>query len=145
MVNRGSISQPYKKYAWKKQYASIDQAPPTVNIWYPILDTTEDVKFIMLCIRHDNTGVTAEDIEVRCTVDDHIMVASATALASGTLYFIKINYDADSLVCGTAIYLMAYYESLEAQSGKVEIRQTSDVGAGARLRAYLHYATLEAT
>ena len=143
MVNRGSISQPYKKYAWKKQYASLDQLIVVQNTWYPILATTEDCKLKLLTIRQDNTGAAAADIEVRIIIDGATLTATLGARARGTLVPIKLKSDENNLVDGTSN--VGFYTDLEGQSVSADMRQTSAVGAGGRLRAYLHYATLEAT
>ncbi len=132
------------KYYYRHQpVAVLDQAPPVQNTWYTILATTLDALLKRLTVRQDNTGATAEDLEVRITIDGDAMVATLNGRVSGTLYGIQLKTDDTELIDGNTN--VGIESDLEGQSVLVEMRQTSDVGAGGRLRAWLHYATFEET
>lgn len=135
------------KYAWKKQPIAIkEMAPPTLNEWHTILDTTEDVRALFISLVQTNTETGAKNVNIKITIDG-ITLTKATDLSAihATYYYAYIGSNVDALAIITTFVLPCYYYPLEGQSMKVEMRITSALGTAQTLYGYVQYETLEAT
>jgi len=152
------------KYAWKTLHAYLNQQPPVQNTYYEIFNQSGGVILKTLKIQQDNTPTDAEDIDILITVDgrtifyDHVI----NALNHGTLYTAFMtaaglyvdetgSFDVTALPASPVRALwMADPTSgaigfpLKGHEIKVEVRQTSAIEAGSRLRGWCVYDKLEA-
>jgi len=117
-----------------KDLALLNQAAPVQNTWYTILDTVRKVEVSHIWFRVQTTG---EDLEIRVTADGKTLEGSQTAVA-GTGYWARKRGEADSLTVGTTETMANFYSRFPARSFKLEVRKTSNNGAG-QLDGACHY------
>ena len=125
----------------KSAIATLDQAPPVQNTWYPVLDTTTGgVEVLYLSLKHDNTDSSALTINMRVTIDGITLTAAADAAGTdNTLYYAYLSPTADELILGTTFYNAGGYTSLKGHSVKVEVRMTGVPGTAEHLYGYVQY------
>jgi len=114
--------------------ATKDQANPVQNTWYTVLDTTDYVRLIGVCLY---VADTAETLAVQITVDGQTVAGSGAATAD-TWYEIYLDRDGTLVISNNALFQYRAY-ILEGRSIKVEVRKTTATGAG-NLKARVYYA-----
>lgn len=113
---------------WVEHQASayLNQANPTQNLWYEVLDK-KNVRVIYMVLRVDTTQ---EDIEMRLTVDGQVITGAAAGVAN-TDYFGALYGDSSGEYI---LWHTNFYDGelavLEGKEVKVEVRKTSNNGAG---------------
>ncbi len=133
-----------ERYCYEKQpLASIDQAPPVQNTWYPVLDIVQPVRVIYLSMKHDNTDSSALTINMRVTIDGVAMTAAADAAGTdNTVNYFYVDPTADALLSTTTVFNAGYYEDMVGNSLKVEVRMTGVPGTAEHLYGYVQYEIL---
>ena len=110
--------------------ATLNQAAPVQNTWYPILATTRNVRVYGVVVKVADTG---EDLQIKLTVDGVELASSANLVAAAnTGYYVYllpyvtgcfIQHD-DNASGKARAFLM------EGRSVKVEVRKVTANGAG---------------
>lgn len=135
-----------KQFYWQHETAvEFDQAPPVQNTWYTVLDTTADVRLIFTSISQSNDEVAGKNLQMRWTIDGLTCELAATAVASGTLYYVRKDQYTQALKAQTTIINSGQYVDIRALSIKIEARTTSVPGTNQRLRAWIVYETHQET
>lgn len=119
-------------------------APPVQNVWYTILDTTEDVNLQYMAAIHSNVGAVAKTIEFRLTIDGLVMTGSFLA-PNSTYIYARIWSQADNLLVAAVENPAGLEGKLQGQSVKVEYRMTDAPGVNQTLDGFVRYGTLEPT
>lgn len=105
---------------------NVSNAAAVQNTWYTVLDTTLNAKVYMIRF---SVSVANEDLEVRLTIDGVTYVSSKAAAVATTPYWVMFDGGLTPSNGVTSLNL-GIYEALECRSIKVEIRKTSNNGAG---------------
>lgn len=148
----GAIFQPARKYAWANQgniLLYMDSAdPPVQNTWYEVFHHY-DCRLRLFLIAHDNTGSVAKTIEVRWTVDSHILTGNFTNMTAGSgeyVYSDVINPEGGAytqLGKNSSMYIFGGNIDLRAKDFKAEMRITSSPGVDQYIEAVASVETLE--
>jgi len=133
-----------KRYCYEKQpIGTITQAPPVQDTWYAVLDLVQPIRVIYLSMKHDNTDSSAKTINMRVTMDGVVLTAAADAAGTdNTVYYFYVDPVSDALISTTTVLNPSYYESVECNSLKVEVRQTAAPGTAESLFGYVQYEIL---
>ena len=157
------------KFAWKTYHKQLDMNPPVINVLETVFEAIGGVKLLLVDIIHDNTAHSVEDIDILLTIDgvERLYDGSVTgALTAANGYAIHFG-TVDSALPGNVPWLLditdiggtGYGSSIFVElfnavetlgfplSGhdiKLEIRQTTTVDAGQRIRVNVAYEVLEA-
>ena len=115
--------------------ATLTQAAPVQNTWYPILNTTKNCRIYRIFVSVADTN---ETLEVKITIDGNIISGSVPATA-GTSYYVYFSGYGNALIIDTVDPIAAYAFLLEGRSIKVEVRKTTAAGAGT-ITARVKYA-----
>jgi len=123
---------------WKHQPAAIfNQVNPTQNQWYTVLNTTLNAK---ICSVRVEVAVANETIAARLTVDG-VVHDGSTAATAGTAYYAVFSVDDDTMfISAGAASPVQNNLALECRNVKVEVRKTTNAGAGT-LHSVVIYAT----
>jgi len=120
--------------------AVLTQVNPVQNTWYTILDTTLNAKIYFV---RESIATTVEDIEVRFTVDGQVFACAGgiTQIVDTGYYWFLANDGVYSYNSSNSVMLnnTGSQETMEFRSVKVEIRKTTNAGAGT-LTARLRYS-----
>ena len=120
--------------------ASINQATPTQNQYYTVLDTTANCRIISIALRVADTN---ETLELKLTIDGNSIVKYNISAAAGTNYYATISqgaaYTESYLQAGTTDFSQYRAFLIEGRSVKVEIKKTTANGTG-NLQCSIIYA-----
>ena len=161
-----SLVNPPPKYAWKTYQVIDDRNPPTLNTLHEVMSETGGVRLVFIEIIQTNTPTNAEEIDVVVTIDGTPYIYDGSVIGvmgNNTRYYVRIESGdpvgtpayqldiGDVTALGYANFIIESYtgagqasKSLERHSIKVEVRQTSAIAAGARIRTKCTYEVLEA-
>jgi len=147
-----SLSNPTKT-VWQKEIVTLDQNPPVLNTLHEVFDYSGGVRLITLIVRQDNTPTNSEEIDVVITLDggtpflyDGSAVNTMDNASNYSVYTyfgtaLTTTFTAAIDVNNATVYPLSLEHSggnigdaLEGESIKVEVRQTSAIAAGARIR-----------
>ena len=134
------------RFHWKfKALATIDQAPPVVNTWYPILDTTSKVRLYSMGVKQVNDEAAEQIIQMRLVIDGITTSANGIATANNSMRYFYVNPVNENLTVqgATTFFNAGYYVATHGKSLKVEARVLG-VGTTQHLYGYVRYAKLEA-
>ena len=112
--------------------ATLNQANPVQNTWYEILSATSNVRVYHIFVNVEDTN---ETLEVRMTIDGEVLVGS-NACTQSVSYSIDMFGDAitrtDSLEFDKVPDDFTRYRAflVEGKSVKIEVRKTTNAGAG---------------
>lgn len=141
-----NIFQPTQKFFYKHQMMPNVSQAPTINVWYPILAATEDVKADMIAITQTNDETAAKDMELRVIVDGETISLGATSVASGASRFpaliVSPTGHSFSLVTGQASVTGF---PLYGQSLAIDFRIVTAVGTNQLIKGTVHYQTWSVT
>jgi len=152
------------KYAWTTYQVVDDRNPPTLNTLHEVFSATGGVRLVNIAVHQFNTPTDAEEIDIVITLDgtaytydgsaigmlDHNKEYEVFMWASGVTAYPAYTVD----VVDTSGALEPFFamhvgtgeggKPIERHSIKVEVRQTSPIEAGARIRTKVTYEVLEA-
>ncbi len=134
------------RWHWKLQPLATVDAAGAQNVWYTILDTKKNVRFLSLAIKQVNDEAANKSITVRATIDGISIPATGTTDAvSGSFYPRYLDTTTDRLRgSGAGVILLAgYYVAAHGRTLKVEISNTSAAGTNQHLYGYVRYMTKE--
>jgi len=107
--------------------AYLNQINPAQNTWYTVLDTTSNCRLIQV---EFSVQVTGEQLEVRITTDDVVLLCEIAA-SPGLFYYLRYKQNTQNgLEAFTDRSGIPYPFLLESSTVKVEIRKTTALGAG---------------
>lgn len=107
--------------------ATLSQAAAVVNTWYTALDTTINARIIAASVSIDTAN---ETLEMRFTIDGQTIAKTALAATAGTSYIADYYQDNTSLRLALTGNMHTRTYLLEGRSVKVEVRKTTNNGAG---------------
>jgi hypothetical protein len=117
--------------------AYLNQAAPVQNTWYTILDTTLNAQLAVVPFHVADTG---ETVEVRCTVDGQVYVASQIAVAGTEYWVVRSSYaGAGCSITSSSSSFGGSSAPFLCRSAKVEIRKTTAAGAGNLVAAVKYF------
>lgn len=161
MLGGGSSSG---KFAYTTNMITLDQNPPVLNTLHEVLNATGGVRILSIIVLQTNTPTNNEEIDVVVTVDGSAYTFDGSAIgtmAHNTAY--GIYFDARDPVAQATMALSidfnditgvgyhnmlqiyeasAYTQYLCGRTIKIEVRQTSAIAAGARIRCKVVYELL---
>lgn len=107
--------------------ATLDQATPVQNTYYTILDTTLNARIIAI---YGKVATTDENIQLKVTFDG--IVIENTAAAGGINVYLEACLLQTGLFQWVAVDSISKFRAfhVEARSIKIEIRKTTNNGAG---------------
>lgn len=163
-----SFSHPPRKYAWRTYHVQLDMNPPVINVLETVFAATGGVRLLLVDILHSNTANSAEDIDVLLTIDgierlyDSSAVGQLTANNNYGIHFGTYDAalpgnppwtldltDVGGTAYGSSIFLNIFNTQetlgfpLSAHTIMLQIRQTTVVDAGQRIRVNVTYEVLE--
>jgi len=118
-----------------------EEEPPTINIWIEVLPPTSDIRGLSFRITQNNTLTDDETLEAR-VIADGTTYDAAGVCTNLTGYYVYLGMDDALHISNIAMLGMKYNFPWEAQTMSAYVRQTSDVGAGARLTGRVMYEQL---
>lgn len=128
-----------------QEFIQFEQDPPVEDVWYTALDTTANVRLIAIAIMQSNTGLTAETLQLRITIDGVTISGWFNPCNSDTWYFCYLDNTNQDMLHTTDNINVGIYTYIEGKSVKVEIEQSSDVGGGSILYCNIIYEIIEET
>lgn len=157
----GNLNNP-TRYAFRTYQVVDDRNPPTFNTLHEVFAAVGGVKLLEVDVIQTNTPTNMEEIDVVITLDGTPYIYDASViggLLNNTLYNPIMHQDG----IGTVAYeidMLAYVAGnestkilsqygvqsdapLEGHSITLEVRQTSAIAAGARIRTKATYKVLE--
>lgn len=130
-----------------------DFNPPVINVLNEVFNETGGVRVLDIRVQQDNTGVSAEEIDILITVDGEEMLYDSSVinpLNSGSVYVpyfgtgnATLTQFTDNMDASTASHALidniiatAPYRGFPicGNNVKLEVRQTSAIPAGQRIR-----------
>lgn len=138
-----------KKY-WLQDHDSdiIQEAPPTVNVWYTLFDD-EDVRLLEMFVQQINEEEENKTLQVRWTIDGNVYFVEIDA-ANTTEYYVFRNL-IPSLggtlgLSSSSNQNRAFIDDFKCGlSFKVEVRIITAVGTNQALNSLAVHETLEVT
>ena len=135
------LAEVTKSPVWQLQTpAKIDKAAPTQNIWYPVLETTGNVRILAANMVVQTAD---ETIQMKITIDGEEITGGVAATAA-TDYGISrdCTYAGGNYLSVDAARFNKYQPYIiEGRIVKVEVRKTTALGAG-NLQAIVSYSRL---
>lgn len=110
--------------------ATLDQAAPVQNTYYTVLDTKYDVRIYAI---YAAVAATGETLNVKITIDGQVLEdPTGQAATAGTVYMIVKKLTANAAAPAIRFTSTDSGEPFlfEGHSVKVEIRKTTNAGAG---------------
>jgi len=160
-----SIVIPTLKKISKTTVFRHDQNPPVLNTLHEVFHVTGGCKLQCITVRQTNTPINAEEIDIVVTIDGTVYTYDASVVGNlannveyaivlyafgiGTITDLDIQ---DIAALGYQHKILHKFTGLDqgfddeqfcGDDIKVEIRQTSAIAAGARVRTFVVYETEE--
>jgi len=149
-------------YVWETHMVLTDENPPIINTLHEVFEITTGCRLRKIVVYQSNTPVDAEEIDVVITLDGtpYTYDSSVIGLMAADTDFLVYMHAESALVSPYVIDISAVaalgYEIpvlgannaadqgltqsfIERESIKVEVRQTSPIEAGARIRVLAVY------
>jgi len=124
--------------------AELNQDPPTVDTWYPVLDGQIDCRLVFCAVRQINDEAAAKNLEVRWVLDGETFSAAFSA-DNDTWYYVYRVATSNALAETASVVATGYYAARHAQLADVDVRITSAVGTNQELDGRVDYEVLMAT
>lgn len=149
---------------WKTYQILGDINPPTLNTLHSIVSSTTGMRVIAIELVQTNTPTNAEEIDVVIEADGNTWIYDASVIGvinNNNKYGVKAlphnigeavyNLDLQDINASGAAPLLISdgqtpgfgLKEIEGQDVDVQVRQTSAIAAGARIRAKVTYQLLE--
>lgn len=148
------------KYAEKTEQVILDQNPPVLNTLHEVFSATGGVKLLTIRVRQDNTPTNVEEIDIVITKDGTAYTYDASAIGglnNATEYTVHINsmtvtiaaFQPDIMAANNKVMSIdstapGLGTAIKGHDIMVQVRQTSAIAAGARIRCKCTYEVLEA-
>jgi len=132
------MGHPYTVLPKHQADALLSQAAPVQNTWYTILAATPNVRVYGISVKVVTTG---ETLEVKMTIDGQTLTASFACLAdTDYIYYLDLWATATSPILMSAARGILYPNGgwIEGRSVKVEVRKTTNAGAGTLIGKVVH-------
>ena len=141
-----SLSKPpvvtQKPYFPKFYQVVQTQSPPVDNQWYTLLEET-NVHLLLMTLKQTNGESANKSLQVRMTIDGTVYTGGLVSVAHNTTVYVALTSSGVPTSITTGNQNVGKYDSVKAQSIKVEYRLGDTGGTGQTLTANLSYMKLE--
>jgi len=111
---------------------TVDEDPPVLNEWYPLLPETEDVELIFLTARQIHDAAAALNLQIRVIADG--TTYTGTFAANDSTWYFAVRYPHDDILgTFTSWQTATFYGHWKAQLMQIDIRQTGAIGVNQQL------------
>jgi hypothetical protein len=122
-----SLDRETKRLTFEDQAdATLSKTTPAKDQWYTVLDSKKECRIYAITVL---VWTASETLEVRVTIDGKVLTGSVKATHTA-YYYVHHQLYASALAIDGNVFLAGKYSPLEGREVKVEVRKTTEAGAG---------------